>query len=74
MAGAYDVIKSRSDAMGVPALEWCIWKADTVFHRLPTDLEREAWFQHVSRLASCEPMLNSCRVSRKVLHRCISPS
>ncbi|RSH80713.1 hypothetical protein EHS25_007048 [Saitozyma podzolica] len=45
MAAAYDAIKSRSDAMGVPALEWCIWKADTVFHRLPTDLEREEWFQ-----------------------------
>ncbi|GFZ44201.1 LOW QUALITY PROTEIN: hypothetical protein JCM24511_01922 [Saitozyma sp. JCM 24511] len=44
-AAAYEVIKSRSDAMGIPALEWCIWKADTVFHRLPADLEQEAWFQ-----------------------------
>jgi hypothetical protein len=51
MAAAYEVIKSRTDAMGIPALEWCIWKADTVFHRLPTDLDQEAWFQDVRRFA-----------------------
>ncbi|WOO79839.1 putative protein y4eD [Vanrija pseudolonga] len=50
---AYEVMKSRTNARGVPASDWCVWKPAVEFYPNPANLEAEPWFQHA--LATGKP-------------------
>ncbi|KAL1409428.1 hypothetical protein Q8F55_003411 [Vanrija albida] len=50
---AYDVMKTRTNARGAPASDWCVWKPVIEFYPTPAELEAESWFQHA--LATSAP-------------------
>ncbi|EGP88574.1 uncharacterized protein MYCGRDRAFT_40275 [Zymoseptoria tritici IPO323] len=45
VAPTYYALKSMTNAAGVPANEWCIYKTQAVWWKTPEDFEAEAWVQ-----------------------------
>jgi hypothetical protein len=41
----YYALKSMTNAAGVPANEWCIYKTQATWYKTPEDFEAEAWVQ-----------------------------
>lgn len=45
VAPAYYALKSMTNAAGVPANEWCIYKTQATWWKTPEEFEAEAWVQ-----------------------------
>ncbi|WVF69973.1 hypothetical protein IAT40_004758 [Kwoniella sp. CBS 6097] len=46
----YELMKNRTNASGVPALEWCVWKMFVHFYGMPEELEQEPWWQEANQI------------------------
>ncbi|KAL1410693.1 hypothetical protein Q8F55_001635 [Vanrija albida] len=57
MAYAYDVISQYTNAAGVPATEWCLWKPKGEVFPTPADWERQEWVQKALSRGDAPPFV-----------------